>query len=65
MTNRLALLLALAWAVPTRAAEPRRPNILVVLADDVGWDEFGFRGKKDITTPRIDSIARDGVQFTQ
>ena len=69
MSNRLALLLALAlslaWAIPTRAAEPRKPNILVVLADDVGWDEFGFRGKQDIPTPRIDSIARDGVKFTQ
>ncbi len=67
MTNRLALLLALslAWAIPTRAAEPRRPNILVVLADDVGWNEFGFRGKQDIPTPRIDSIAREGVRFTQ
>jgi len=46
-----------------RSAE--RPNILVILADDVGWAEFGFQGSKDIPTPNIDSIAKHGVRFTQ
>ncbi len=47
-------------------AEPRaKPNILVILCDDVGWGEFGFQGNKEIPTPHIDSIAKNGVRFTQ
>jgi arylsulfatase A-like enzyme len=47
------------------AAEPRKPNIIVILTDDVGYAEYGFQGCKDIPTPNIDSIARNGVRFTQ
>ena len=39
--------------------------MLVFLSDDVGWAEYGFQGGKDIPTPNIDSIARNGVRFTQ
>src|SRR5947209_15304140 len=46
------------------AADARKPNIIVLLSDDVGWAEFGFQGCKDIPTPHIDSIARNGVRFT-
>jgi arylsulfatase A-like enzyme len=42
-----------------------KPNILLILADDVGWGEFGFQGGLDIPTPNIDSIATNGVKFTQ
>ncbi len=48
-----------------RAGDARKPNILVILSDDVGWAEYGFQGGKDIPTPNIDSIARNGVRFTQ
>lgn len=47
------------------AADARKPNILVILSDDVGWAEYGFQGGKDIPTPNIDSIARNGVRCTQ
>src|SRR5262245_52889221 len=46
-------------------AQARKPNILVILSDDVGWGEYGFQGGKDIPTPNIDSIAKNGVRFTQ
>src|SRR4051794_14099903 len=49
----------------SQAADARRPNILVILSDDVGWGEYGFQGGKDIPTPNIDSIAKKGVRFTQ
>jgi arylsulfatase A-like enzyme len=46
------------------AAEPKRPNVIVFLSDDVGYGEFGFQGNKQIPTPNIDSIATGGVRFT-
>jgi len=42
----------------------RRPNILIILADDLGYAELGCQGNKDIPTPNIDSIANNGVRFT-
>jgi arylsulfatase A-like enzyme len=65
-TPRFSLLaLCLLFSAPTLAADARKPNILVILSDDVGWGEYGFQGGKDIPTPNIDSIARNGVRFVQ
>src|SRR5437773_6054653 len=49
---------------PVAAADARKPNIIVILSDDVGYAEYGFQGAKDIPTPQVDSIARNGVRFT-
>lgn len=49
------------WA---QAAGPRRPNLVVILADDLGYGELGVQGCRDIPTPHIDSIAAGGVRFT-
>lgn len=40
------------------------PNILVILADDAGYADFGFMGSEDILTPNLDRLAEDGVIFT-
>jgi arylsulfatase A-like enzyme len=58
-------LLALAAAVPAAAADARKPNVIVFLSDDVGYAEYGFQGSRDVPTPHIDSIAKNGVRFTQ
>jgi arylsulfatase A-like enzyme len=52
-------------AIPLTAADPAKPNIVVFLADDLGYGELGCQGSKDIPTPHIDSIARNGIRFTQ
>ena len=60
---RLLILFVACWLAPAlNAAE--RPNILLIVADDLGYGEPGCYGGKDIPTPNIDSIARDGVRFT-
>ena len=41
-----------------------KPNIVVILADDLGWGEVGARHVGDVATPNIDAIARAGVTFT-
>lgn len=48
----------------TSSAEPKKPNVIVFLSDDVGYAEYGFQGSKDIPTPNIDAIAKAGVRFT-
>ena len=44
--------------------ENLKPNIIVILTDDQGYDDVGFNGCKDILTPNIDRIANNGVMFT-
>ncbi len=53
---------------PDRAAVPpsqRPPNIVLILADDLGFNDITFHGGGVVPTPHIDSIAREGVTFTQ
>src|SRR4051812_6395603 len=45
-----------------RAAD--RPNIVILLADDLGFADAGFQGCIDIPTPHLDSIAKSGVRCT-
>jgi arylsulfatase I/J len=47
------------------AVKAPRPNIVFFLSDDMGWDQVGFNGGKEVPTPNIDRIAREGVKLTQ
>lgn len=55
-------ILALLIAVPGHAVE--RPNIVLLLADDMRWDMMGCAGNTIIQTPHLDALAAEGVRFT-
>ena len=48
-----------------RAARRRRPNVIYILADDLGWAELGCYGNKYNETPNLDKLAGQGMLFTQ
>ena len=56
-----ALLTSLALSLATSAAD--KPNIIYILADDLGINDFGCYGQKIMKTPRIDQLAAEGMQF--
>jgi len=58
----LVLLLGCGGAAQPQAA--RKPNIIFILADDLGYGELGCYGQKKILTPRIDKMATEGLRFT-
>lgn len=51
-----------AAAVPL-FAQPKRPNVVILLADDQGWGDLSVHGNTNLKTPNIDSLARDGALF--
>lgn len=59
------LALILSTSVLAQAASQKLPNIVLLFADDLGYGELGCQGNPEIPTPHIDSIARNGVRFTQ
>jgi len=62
---RISTYLVFAGICLTQASSAKQPpNIIIVLADDLGYADVGFNGCKDIPTPHIDSIATNGVQFS-
>ena len=46
-------------------AEKNVPNIVIIMADDMGYSDVGFNGCKDIPTPHLDALADSGVRFEQ
>jgi hypothetical protein len=71
MPRRLSLLLTslavVAAADAALAQSPRtvRPNIVFIVADDLGWTDLGVYGSNHYETPRIDRLASQGMRFTE
>ena len=55
---------ALSHCSTVRAQEASRPNILLIVADDLGYSDLGCYGGKDIDTPNLDRLASEGVRLT-
>src|SRR5512144_495620 len=62
MVSRLAL--ALAAAASLLQAQDRPPNVVLILADDLGYSDLGCYGS-EIPTPNLDKLAAGGLQLTQ
>src|SRR5215468_5652592 len=56
--------LALTPLVGHSAEQARKPNIVILLADDMGYADAGFQGCKDVPTPNLDALAKSGVRCT-
>ena len=54
-----------AAACAPKAPAPRQPNILFILADDLGWGDLSCYGQQRFSTPHIDALAASGKLFTQ
>ncbi len=61
----LPLFFGLLLLNPCKGADSKKPNFVIFYADDLGYGETGVFGCKDIPTPHIDSLAKNGVKFTQ
>jgi arylsulfatase A len=57
----LSLLFSLSPAFP---AEPRRPNVIVIMADDLGYGDISCQGASTYETPNLDRLAAEGIRFT-
>ncbi|MGB5420056.1 sulfatase-like hydrolase/transferase [Algibacter sp.] len=62
-TIKLVFLLIL--TVQFSAIAQKKPNIILLFADDAGYADFGFQGSKDLKTPNLDKLAKSGVIFSQ
>lgn len=60
----LGLATGLALPATGAAAETKKPNVLIIVGDDMGYADVGFHGCQDIPTPHLDALAASGVRFT-
>ena len=65
MHRLIPLLALLATAAPAGAQQPSpQANVVLIVADDLGYGDIGSYGAPDIRTPNIDRLAREGVRLT-
>ena len=61
---RFIAVLCFALATATQAAKPKQPNIVIIMADDMGFSDIGCYGSQ-IKTPVLDKLAANGLRFTK
>jgi arylsulfatase A-like enzyme len=61
----LVFLVLLSWNILHAQSLPKKPNILIIIADDLGWADLSCYGSTFYETPNLDQLARGGTKFTQ
>lgn len=64
MLRLLTCCIVLLFATATAPAAAASPNIILIVADDLGYAELGSYGQKKIRTPHLDQLAKEGIRFT-
>ena len=64
MNTQLTILLATTVLLTLSSYGAKRPNVLMILVDDMGWSDIGCYGG-EVDTPHLDSLAKNGLRFTQ
>ncbi|WP_254560915.1 arylsulfatase [Dyadobacter diqingensis] len=64
MLKRILILLCMMVCAKQLSAQSQKPNIIFILADDLGYGDIGRYGQKLIQTPNIDQLSREGLTFT-
>ncbi|RKX47664.1 MAG: heparan N-sulfatase, partial [Verrucomicrobia bacterium] len=57
----LLAMLVIGWPLCSNAQE--RPNVILIIGDDISWNDFGCYGNSGIRTPNIDRLAASGMRF--
>src|SRR3546814_17608016 len=65
MTIRFIPFMLLLGLLPLALHAQKQPNIVFILADDLGYGDLGVYGQQRILTPNLDSLAAEGMRFTQ
>jgi arylsulfatase A-like enzyme len=65
LKNAVSAFFVLLFAGAVWAQPARKPNVIFILSDDMGYADLSSFGSKDIRTPNIDRLAKEGVKFTQ
>jgi arylsulfatase len=65
LTVMVAMLTVATASTQSQRSAARRPNIIFILADDLGYGDLGSYGQKKIRTPNLDRMAAEGMRFTQ
>ena len=60
----ITLIVAAICGIANLWSKPEQPNIIILLADDLGWADLGFQGSSDIRSPNIDNLVKNGIRFT-
>ena len=51
------------WVSAVEQPAPARPNIVLIISDDQGWEDYGFMGHPHIQTPALDKLAKQSITF--
>ena len=61
--NKIFFTISTLFLISSHGISQEKPNIILIMADDLGWGDVGFNGNKQIKTPCLDSLAKQGMIF--